>query len=83
MDVKLSSKYQIVIPKAVRKQLNLESGQKLHISKVTSTGLTISKQLTADEYVDRYSGVLKNAPWQKAAVDAAVWLRQERDQDRW
>jgi AbrB family looped-hinge helix DNA binding protein len=81
MDVKLSSKYQVVIPKDVRKKLGLKSGQKMHISEVTSTGVTLSKQLTAKEYIERYAGTLTNTPWQKAGVDAAVWLRQERDQD--
>jgi AbrB family looped-hinge helix DNA binding protein len=82
MDVKLSSKYQIVIPKDVRRQLGLKSGQKMHISEVTSTGITLSKQPTAEEYVERYAGTLTNTPWQKAGIDAAIWLRQNRDQDR-
>lgn len=82
MDVTLSTKYQIVIPKDVRKHLGLKSGQKLHISGVTSTGLTLSKPLTPEEYVERYAGTLTNTPWQKAGLDAAIWLRQERDKDR-
>lgn len=82
MDVTLSTKYQVVIPKDVRRQLGLKSGQKMHISEVTSTGLTLSKPLTAKEYVERYAGTLTGSPWQKAGVDAAVWLRNERDKDR-
>lgn len=82
MDVKLSSKYQVVIPKKVRHQLGLKSGQTLHISEVTDTGVTLSKLPTAEEYVERYAGSLTNTPWQSAGVDAANWLRQERDKDR-
>ena len=81
MDVTLSTKYQVVIPKSVREQLGLKSGQKMHISKVTKSGVTLSMLPTAEEYVQTYAGSLTNAPWQKAEVDAAVWLRKERDQD--
>ena len=82
MDVKVSTKYQIVIPKAVRKELDIKPGQKVHISKVVNDSVTLSKPLTSDEYVKHYSGTLTNTAWQKAGVDAAVWLRQARDKDR-
>ena len=32
VEVKVSSKYQIVIPKAIRRGLNIEKGQRLHIA---------------------------------------------------
>ncbi len=82
MDVKVSSKYQIVIPKLVRRKLGLKPGQKVHIGQVVDNHVTISIPLTAEEYVEHYAGTLTDTAWQKAGVDAAVWLRQHRNQDR-
>ena len=81
MDVKVSSKYQIVIPKAVRRQLDIKPGQKVHISNITDNQITLSKPLTADAYAELYAGTLTNTTWKKAGIDAATWLRQERDND--
>lgn len=82
MEVKVSSKYQIVIPKAVRKQLGIKIGQKVNISDVTNNLVTLSKPLSSDEYIEYYAGTLTNTDWQKANLDAAFWLRKNRDQDR-
>jgi len=32
VEIRVSSKYQIVIPKAIRKELNIKKGQRLHIA---------------------------------------------------
>ncbi len=81
MEVTLSSKYQIVIPKKVRIMMGVTSGQKLQFGEVTPEGVMIRKQPTADEYIDKYAGSLKDTPWQKAGIDAAVWLRKDRDEE--
>ncbi|MGH9856842.1 MAG: AbrB/MazE/SpoVT family DNA-binding domain-containing protein [Acidobacteriota bacterium] len=83
MDLKVSSKYQVVIPKAVRKQLNIKPGQKLRIDKVQGKSIVLSVPLSAEEHLAKYAGTLKDTPWQKEGVDAAEWIRRERDNDRW
>ena len=82
MSVTLSTKYQIVIPKDVRKQLGLKSGQKMEINKIDENSIVLTKQLTADQYIEKYSGLLKNTPWITKKIDAAEYLRNERDRDR-
>jgi AbrB family looped-hinge helix DNA binding protein len=82
MSVTLSTKYQIVIPKDVRKQLGLKSGQKMEIKKIDENSIVLTKQLTADQYVEKYSGLLKDTPWITKKIDAAEYLRNERDRDR-
>lgn len=81
MDIPVSSKYQIVIPKAVRQQLGLKPGQKLHIDSVVGKQVTLSAPLSAEEYLDKYAGSLRGTAWQKAGMDAAEWIRQMRDKD--
>ncbi len=81
MEVTVSTKYQIVIPKEVRKRLGLKPGQKVRISNVDDTQLTITKPLTTQEFLDKYAGIMRDTPWQKAGVDAADWIRKERDEE--
>jgi AbrB family looped-hinge helix DNA binding protein len=84
MEVTVSAKYQIVIPLAARKRLNIQPGQKICISNVTDNSLKVSKPLTPAAYVKKYTGVLANAdtPWQKEHMDAAAWIRKQRNADR-
>ena len=81
METTVSSKYQIVIPKAARKRLGLKPGQKMHIEHVSDTEITLSMPLSAREFFDKYAGTLKGAAWQKNGTDAAEWVRQYRNKD--
>lgn len=75
--VKVSSKYQIVIPKAIRRELGIEKGQQLHIKK-TDRGVTIERPMTADEIIDTYAGSI---PYGMFGKDAAVTIRKMRDKE--
>jgi AbrB family looped-hinge helix DNA binding protein len=68
---KVSSKYQIVIPRQVREAMNIQEGQTLYVERINDTDLTISTKSA----LDRYAGSLKGA-WGR---DSDAWLRQERD----
>lgn len=70
--VKLSSNYQVVIPKAARQRLGLRKGQILYIDSVGKK--TIS--LTTQSPVDKYRGALKGV-WKE---DAVVYQRRIRKQ---
>jgi AbrB family looped-hinge helix DNA binding protein len=52
---KLSSNYQIVVPKNVRKKLNLTKGQLLYVKSVG----THSVSFTTESPVDTHYGILK------------------------
>ena len=79
MEAKVSSKYQIVIPKAVRKQLRIKRGQKVSFGQPSNHQVTLSTPLSAEEVLEKYAGILKDTPWQKKGIDAAVWIRRMRD----
>ncbi len=81
METTVSSKYQIVIPKAARKQLGLKPGQKLQINSVTDTEITLSMPLTAEQIYKKFAGSLKDSLWKQEGIDAAVWMRRQRDRD--
>jgi len=80
METTLSSKYQIVIPKAVRRKLDYKPGDKFIVTAVGDK-LEISKALSAHEIISKYAGTLKNSAWKKEGIDAAVWIRRQRDRD--
>ncbi len=65
-DVTLSSKYQVVIPKEVRKQLRLKSGQKLIL--LVKEGVI---SLIPDRPLEEFEGYLKGMDTEG--------LREERD----
>ena len=81
MEYTISDKYQVVIPKEARKKLGLKPGQKITLKSFDETSVTFERQLTMQELLDKGRGTLKNTPWQKANIDAAVWIRQQRDQE--
>jgi AbrB family looped-hinge helix DNA binding protein len=70
--VTLSSKYQIVIPKELRKKLQIKPGQKLRIEKLGDDALKIQTGSALDKYV----GSLKGA-W---GEDSDKYLRELRDE---
>lgn len=72
--VKLSSNYQVVIPKAVRKKLGLQKGQYLYIDSVGKDSVT----LTSQSPVDKYYGILKGI-WTEDAVKYQRRIRKDRE----
>lgn len=83
MEVTVSTKYQIVIPKVVRRQLGIKPGQKVIVSDVKKDGsVSLSRPLTGQEIFEKYAGTLKTSEtaWGKAGMDAAEWIRRQRDE---
>ncbi|MGI9027250.1 MAG: AbrB/MazE/SpoVT family DNA-binding domain-containing protein [Candidatus Saccharimonadales bacterium] len=81
MEVTVSDKYQVVIPKAARKKLGIKPGQKITIKRVSPTSITFERSRTMEELIEQSKGILTNAPWDKEGIDPAVWLRRERDKE--
>ena len=81
MEVTVSDKYQVVIPKEARKKLGIKPGQKVTVHKVSHNSITFERAPSMDELLDQSRGILKNAPWDKEGLDPAVWLRRQRDAD--
>lgn len=82
MSVTVSSKYQVVIPKEIRKKLAVRPGQK--IAKISVEGTKIVYETEPEELestIEKYAGTLKNTEWQKAGMDAAAWVRKMRDEE--
>ncbi len=78
MKVTISSKYQVVIPKAARKKLNLgRDVSHMVVKKVTPTEITFAKVPTAKSDIMQYAGILKNV-WGKNPV---ATLRKIRDEE--
>jgi AbrB family looped-hinge helix DNA binding protein len=81
MEVIVSSKYQLVVPKEVRKQLGIKPGQKVRVKQVSGNTITFERQPTMQELLDKSAGTMKDTPWQKKGVDAAAWIRRIRDEE--
>jgi len=71
--IKVSSKYQIVIPREARKNLNLKAGDKL-IVKVNNEKIIIYPQ---PKSYAKYSLGLGKETWR--SVDATEYVRKERE----
>lgn len=69
----MSSNYQIVVPKDVRKRLGITKGQPLYVEAISKHSVTF----TTTSPVDKYFGALKGA----FGDDAIAYQRQQR-QDR-
>lgn len=82
MEVTISDKYQVVIPKEARKKLGIKPGQKITIKSFSTDSITFQRQPTMQELLDKSRGTMKNTPWQKEGIDAAVWIRRERDAEQ-
>lgn len=70
---KLSSNYQIVVPKEVRKKLKLVKGQPLYVKSMDKNSVSF----TTESPVDVYYGALKDV-LEKDAVSYQRQLRQDR-----
>jgi len=71
--IKISSKYQIVIPREARKNLNLKAGDKL-IVKANNEKIIIYPQ---PKSYAKYSLGLGKEIWQ--GIDATEYVRKERE----
>ena len=84
MNTTVSTKYQIVIPKAVRKQLGIKPGQKMQVSAGLDGVILVQPDMPQDfeALIRRSKGIIKTAdtPWGKAGIDAAEWLSNERNE---
>ncbi|MBA3758273.1 AbrB/MazE/SpoVT family DNA-binding domain-containing protein [Candidatus Saccharibacteria bacterium] len=80
MSLIISSKYQVVIPKAVRKQLSIKPGQKVRVSATSDGRVILEKDDTPDieAIINKYAGTLKGV-WHNQGLSAEEWLRKERD----
>ena len=70
--ITLSTKYQLVIPKKLRRELNLKPGQKLRISKLKDGSLKLQSKSALDEFVGSVKGV-----W---GEDPVAYIRKQRDE---
>jgi AbrB family looped-hinge helix DNA binding protein len=53
---KLSTKYQMVVPLAVREKIHLEPGQTLHIEPLNDTDFRVSTKSPIDRMYERFGG---------------------------
>ena len=83
MNTTVSPKYQIVIPKAVRRQLKIQPGQKMHVEASANGTIIVTQadKLTDFDSLAIYAGIIKtkDTKWGKQRIDASEWIRQQRD----
>lgn len=72
MQVKVSAKYQVVIPKEVRKRMQIKPGQRVNVELGDNKIITIATESVVEKYAGSLTGV-----W--GGEDPAKWLRTERD----
>lgn len=70
--ITLSSKYQVVIPKQLRRSLGMRPGQKLRIYQSKAGTLEISTKSALDDLVGSVQGA-----WGK---DPVAYIRKQRDE---
>jgi AbrB family looped-hinge helix DNA binding protein len=85
MTTTISPKYQIVIPKAVRRQLNIKPGQKMRVEAAEDGSIIVrsaNEPMGFDE-LSQYAGIIDatETAWGKQGVDATEWIRQQRDEE--
>jgi AbrB family looped-hinge helix DNA binding protein len=73
ISVKVSSRYQIAVPQAARRQLNIQRGDRLLVD--IQDGLIVLIPAPTD-YTSKLAG-LRREIWQ--SIDTNVYLQQERD----
>ena len=72
ISVKVSSRYQIALPSAARKQLNIQAGDRLLVDVQGDVIVLLPKP---EAYVDYMAGLHKDV-WQN--VEPTVYLNEER-----
>ncbi len=83
METTISSKYQVVIPKAIRRKHGFLPGQKMNVSE-DARGLITLRPVTSlatphQQLLKKYAGAIKNSPWGKDPVAHVRKLRSEWD----
>ncbi len=85
MTTTVSPKYQIVIPKAVRRQLNIKPGQKMQVEAGLNSTILVRHVTEPSSFAElsKYAGVInsEDTAWGKQKLDPAQWIRQQRDED--
>lgn len=69
---KVTTKYQIVIPKIIRQQASIKEGQELYIYLVGKEILLSPKKKWPNDYIGSQKDIWKN-------VDVAKYLKEERN----
>jgi bifunctional DNA-binding transcriptional regulator/antitoxin component of YhaV-PrlF toxin-antitoxin module len=78
MQVKVSDKYQVVIPKAARRTMKLPKyGGYMTIKKVTPTEITYAVLPNQTDDIERFAGILKDEWGEKPSAK----LRKMRDEE--
>ncbi len=78
MQLKLSNKYQVIIPKAARKKLNLKRGSSyMTVKNVTDNEITFVKSPSSSSDIEKYAGILKSTDNPNPVAN----LRKMRDED--
>jgi AbrB family looped-hinge helix DNA binding protein len=81
----VSPKYQIVIPKAVRRQLKIKPGQKMQVEAGDNGTIVIrqSEEPISFTELTRYAGSIKTSDtdWGKQGLDPTTWVRRQRDEN--
>lgn len=72
--VSLSSKYQVVIPKAARKKMGIDRAGKLSVSKITDNEITFRKEPELEDFFGAFKDAFGPEPTKA--------LRKMRDEDR-
>lgn len=82
MKLKVSDRYQVVIPKKARETIRIDRHNSyMTVKKVTENEITYALVTDIEAHIEKYAGTLKNTAWQKSGMDAAKWIRKSRDQD--
>lgn len=77
IQTQVSTKYQVVIPKQIRKQAGIKVGQKMEVSlEGKKVIFTPAQNFKKWKWPEDY---LKNLPNPWEGEDSAEWLRKERD----
>ncbi len=78
MQLKVSSKYQVIIPKAARQKMDLQRGSSyMTVKRVTDNEITFIKSPVANSDIEKYAGILKSAKNTHPVEN----LRRMRDKD--
>jgi len=72
--VTVSSNYQVVIPKKIRRELGIRAGQKISVKQRDKKVV-----FDVESVIDKYAGSIEPSFW---GEDPAITIRKLRDEDR-
>jgi AbrB family looped-hinge helix DNA binding protein len=85
MTTTVSPKYQIVIPKAVRRQIEIKPGQKMQVEAADNGDIIVrhGDRLAGYDKLAIFAGSIKtkDTSWGKQGLDASAWIRRQRDEN--